>query len=46
MQGLFDQYETEGFFDEMFEADGKVLASADGIFSILQPDKMAALKAG
>jgi uncharacterized circularly permuted ATP-grasp superfamily protein len=24
MQGLFDQYETEGFFDEMFEADGKV----------------------
>jgi uncharacterized circularly permuted ATP-grasp superfamily protein len=24
MQGLFDQYETEGFYDEMFEADGKV----------------------
>ncbi len=24
MQGLFDHYETEGFFDEMFEADGKV----------------------
>jgi uncharacterized circularly permuted ATP-grasp superfamily protein len=24
MQGLFDQYETEGFFDEMFGADGKV----------------------
>jgi uncharacterized circularly permuted ATP-grasp superfamily protein len=24
MQGLFDQYETEGFFDEMFEVDGKV----------------------
>jgi uncharacterized circularly permuted ATP-grasp superfamily protein len=24
MQGLFDQYETEGFYDEMFEANGKV----------------------
>ena len=30
----------------LLDADGKVLASADGIFSILQPDKMAALKAG
>ena len=34
------------FVRGLFEADGKVLASADGIFSILQPDKMAALKAG
>ena len=34
------------FVRGLFEADGKVLASADGIFSILQPEKMAALKAG
>jgi uncharacterized circularly permuted ATP-grasp superfamily protein len=24
MQGLFDQYETEGFYDEVFEANGQV----------------------
>jgi uncharacterized circularly permuted ATP-grasp superfamily protein len=24
MQGLFDHYETEGFFDEMFEGDGRI----------------------
>ncbi len=30
----------------LIEADGKVLASAEGIFSLLQPEKMAALKAG
>ena len=33
------------FVRGLFEADGKVLASADGIFSILQPERMAALKA-
>ena len=34
------------FVRGLFEADGKVLASADGIFSMLQPERMAALKAG
>lgn len=30
----------------LIEAEGKVLASADGIFKLLEPEKMAALKAG
>lgn len=34
------------FVRGLIEAEGKVLASADGIFSMLQPDRMAALKAG
>lgn len=34
------------FVRGLIEADGKTLASADGIFSMLQSDRMAALKAG
>lgn len=34
------------FVRGLIEAEGRVLASTDGIFSMLQPDKMAALKAG